>query len=209
MVEKDKGLVIIGAGGHGRVSAEIAVKMGKWKQICFLDDDDAAGLSTDIEIVGKTGDAVNYITEYEMFIAVGDNKTREKLQSMLEDSGARIAVLIHPGAIISEKAELGVGTVLMAGAIVNCGSKIGKGCIINTGATVDHDNIIEDYVHISPGTNLAGNVKIGKGTWIGIGSAVSNNVTIIGGCTIGAGAVVVKSILDAGTYAGVPARKIK
>lgn len=32
------GLLILGAGGLGKVIAEIAVLMGKWERIAFLDD---------------------------------------------------------------------------------------------------------------------------------------------------------------------------
>ena len=31
-------LLIIGAGGHGKVVAESAAKMGRWSEIAFLDD---------------------------------------------------------------------------------------------------------------------------------------------------------------------------
>ena len=33
-----KSLVIIGASGHGKVVADIAIKMNKWQEISFLDD---------------------------------------------------------------------------------------------------------------------------------------------------------------------------
>ena len=34
-------LLIIGASGHGKVVADIALKMNKWKSIAFLDDDES------------------------------------------------------------------------------------------------------------------------------------------------------------------------
>lgn len=68
--------------------------------------------------------------------------------------------------------------------------------------------MIEEYVHISPEVHLAETVSIGKSSWIGIGSVVSNNINITSGCMVGAGAVVVKDITEAGTYVGVPARKV-
>lgn len=33
-------LLILGAGGHGKVVAEIATKMKKWNEIAFLDDNE-------------------------------------------------------------------------------------------------------------------------------------------------------------------------
>jgi sugar O-acyltransferase (sialic acid O-acetyltransferase NeuD family) len=201
-------LLIIGASGHGRVIADIASKMNKWQEIAFLDDDETIKESMGIEVIGKVIDAFNCVEEYDIFVAIGNNKIREKVQGQLEDLGASIPALIHPTAVIGEQVELNLGTVVMAGAVINCCTKVGKGCIINTGVTLDHDDLIEDYVHISPGTNVAGTVRIGKGSWLGIGSVVSNKVNICSGCRVGAGAVVIKDIDEAGTYVGVPAKKV-
>lgn len=201
-------LLIIGASGHGRVVADIALKMNGWQEIVFLDDDEAIKKSMGIEVIGKVIDAFSYVDEYDIFVAIGNNKIREKIQSQLEDAGASLPTLIHPTAVIGEQVEVYSGTVVMAGVVINCCTIVGQGCIINTGATLDHDDVIEDYVHISPGTNVAGTVKVGKGTWLGIGSVVSNNVNITSGCIVGAGAVVVKDIDEVGIYVGVPARRI-
>lgn len=207
-VAKNNKLLIIGAGGHGKVIADIALKMDKWRKIAFLDDDENIGSVMKIDVIGKLDDVDNYIKDYDIIVAIGNNKVREKIQNRLEMAGANIPILIHPSAIIGEKVELGAGTVVMAGVIINCCSRIGKGCILNTGATIDHDNVIEDYVHISPGALLAGTVRIGKNTWIGIGSVIINNISITSGCIIGAGTVVVKDITKVGTYVGIPAREI-
>lgn len=203
---KDK-LLIIGAGGHGKVVADIALSMNKWKHISFLDDKNIK-YQMGIEVIGKTADAFKYIKEWDIFVAIGNNGIRENIQNELKAEGANFPTLIHPSAVIGRSVEIGEGTVIMANVVINCCTKIGNGCIINTGATIDHDNFIEDYVHISPGVHIAGTVKIGKGTWIGVGSIVSNNVYITSNCIIGAGAVVVKDIIEAGTYVGVPAKKI-
>ncbi len=55
---------------------------------------------------------------------------------------------------------------------------------------------------------LAKTDVIGARTWIGIGGIISNNISLCGDVVIGAGAVVVRNIDKAGTYVGVPARKI-
>lgn len=204
---KDK-LIIIGASGHGKVVADIAIKMDKWKSIAFLDDDEAIKTCRGLKIIGKTVDAFTYKDEADFFVALGNNATREKLQEKLLSERLSVVSLIHPSAVIGTDVEVGVGTVTMAGVVINSSSIIGKGCIINTSSSLDHDNVIEDYVHISPGANLAGTVRVGKGSWIGIGSVVSNNVNICSGSKLGAGAVVVKDITEPGTYVGIPVRKI-
>ncbi|PFA18425.1 acetyltransferase [Bacillus cereus] len=202
-------LLIIGASGHGKVVADIALKINKWQSIAFLDDSESVKSSMSIEVIGKSADAFNYVDDYDFFVGIGNNSIRERIQSKLESEGASLPTLIHPSAVIGEQVELGEGTVVMAGAVINCCTTIGKGCIINTGSTIDHDNVIEDYIHISPGAHLAGTVKVGHGSWLGIGSLVSNNINITRGCKVGAGAVVVRDITEEGTYVGVPAKSIK
>lgn len=203
----DKGLVIIGSGGHGKVIADIA-KLNGYREILFLDDDRSKTACGSYPVVGTSAEACRY-TDHDFIVAIGNNVVRRKVQHRLTEQGLRIVSLIHPHAVIGEDVQIGTGTVVMAGTVINAAAVIGKGCIINTGATVDHDNVIEDFVHISVGSHLAGTVCVGTETMVGAGAVVSNNVKICGGCMIGAGAVVVRDIQEAGTYVGVPARKIR
>ena len=197
-----KKLVIIGASGHGKVIADIAVRNG-YKEIVFLDDDETIIECAGFPVVGKTSEAKNI--EGDKIVAIGNAKIRKRIQAELNN----IVTLIHPTAVISRRVEIGEGTVVMAGAVINSDAVIGKGCIINTGASVDHDCRIADFVHVSVGAHVAGTCIIGERTWIGAGATVSNNVNICGDCMIGAGTVVIKDIDKPGTYVGSPARKIK
>lgn len=204
---KDK-LIIIGASGHGKVVAELAIKMNKWKKFAFLDDDESIKTCMGLEVIGKTADAVIYKDKADFFVALGNNAVRERIQEKLIEQGLDLIILIHPSAVVSADVEIGIGSVVMAGGVINSSTRIGKGCIINTNSSLDHDNVIDDYVHISPGVSLAGTVRVGRGSWIGIGSVVSNNVNICSGCKAGAGAVIVKDITAPGTYVGVPVRRV-
>ncbi|WP_313126497.1 acetyltransferase [Proteiniclasticum ruminis] len=205
----NKKLLIIGASGHGKVVADIAIKINKWQSIAFLDDDESIEASMGLEVIGKTADAFTYKDEADFFVAIGSNATREKIQEKLIEQGLNVVSLIHPSTVIGTDVVIDIGTAVMAGVVINSSSRIGKGCIINTSSSLDHDNVIEDYVHISPGVKAAGSVEIGKGTWLGIGSVISNNVNICSGCKVGAGAVVVKDITEPGTYVGVPVRRVE
>lgn len=196
-----KKLVIIGASGHGKVIADIAVKNG-YEEIVFLDDNEGVKECAGFPVVGKSCEAVNI--EGDKIVAIGNAKVRETIQEGLND----VVTLIHPDAVVSRRVVIGAGSVVMAGAVINSDTVIGKGCIINTGASVDHDCKVGDYVHIAVGSHLCGTVNVGDGTWIGAGATVSNNVAICPDCMIGAGAVVIKEIKESGTYVGVPARRM-
>ncbi|GAF65026.1 putative acetyltransferase [Bacillus sp. TS-2] len=203
---KDK-LLIIGASGHGKVVADIAIKMNKWNTIAFLDDNESLKSSFGLQVLGQSNEVRSYVNDYDIFVAIGNNKIREKISNDIDSLNIRMPILIHPNAVISEDVKIDSGSVIMAGVVINASTKIGKGCIINTSSSLDHDNMIGDYVHVSPGAHLAGNVTVGNETWIGIGTSVSNNLSIVEECKIGAGAVVVNSILEHGTYVGIPAKK--
>lgn len=202
-----RGLLILGASGHGRVVADIATRLDRYQHIAFLDDDPARTSTLGFQVLGSGAEMSRYLKDYDLFVAVGDNQVRQRLQVQAEALGATLATLVHPHAVLGLEVSLGPGTVVMAGAVINCGSTVGRGCIINTSASLDHDNLLEDFVHISPGAHLAGAVHVGQGTWIGIGATVINNRRLASGCRIGAGAVVVSDLTERGTYVGIPARK--
>lgn len=198
-------MAIIGASGHGKVIADIAVKNG-YKEIVFLDDNPNVQECAGFRVVGTSEDADKY-SDYDVIVAIGNASIRKKIHKQVGEY--RLATLIHPQAVISRRVTIGKGTVVMAGAIINSDTKIGEGCIINTGASVDHDCSIGNFVHVSVGTHVAGTVNIGDGTWIGAGATVSNNIEICEECMIGAGALVLKNIKENGIYIGVPVKKMK
>ena len=204
----NKKLIIIGASGHGKVCADIAVKLQKYDEIVFLDDDENIKECMGFPVVGKTSDADKYIDNAEFFVAIGNSETRMKIEKKLYEQEALIATLVHPSAVIGDNVNIGCGTVIMAGCVVNPSTSIGQGCIINTSSSIDHDCYLGDYVHISVGAHLCGTVLVNSHTWIGAGVTINNNISICETCMIGTGAVVIKDIKEAGTYIGVPVRKI-
>ena len=152
-----KRLRIIGAGGHGKVVADIAVACG-YTDIAFLDQSWPERTRNGAwPIVGK------HDSEGPLFCAVGDNETRAKI---MQGQGT-MPCLIHSSAILSPSARCGAGTAVMAGSIINADTQIGSGVILNTGSSVDHDCMVSDFAHISPGARLAGGVHVGARTWIG------------------------------------------
>lgn len=197
-----KKIIIIGAGGHSKVIADIVLK-NNMKLLGFLDDN-IDGYLLGYQILGKVKDILKFSNEAAFIVGIGDNHIRKEITKTY---GVQWYTAIHPSACIGEYVSIDEGTVIMANATINTGTTIGKHCIINTGAIIEHDNILEDYVHVSPGTCLGGTVRVGKYSHIGIGAVVKNNISIIENCIVGAGAVVVKDINDKGTYIGRPAKK--
>lgn len=204
-----KKLGILGAGGHARVVADAAEMLG-WAEISLFDDAWPKTIKGPWPIVGSGQDLETRLAEFDgVIVAIGSNAVRLGKQRRLVQRGARIVSIIHPAAIVSRHAHLGLGSVVIAGAVINTGVETGHAVIINTAATIGHDCRLGAGVHISPGANLAGGVQIGDEAWIGVGSSVKELVSVGARSRVGAGAAVVASIADGTTVVGVPARPLK
>jgi sugar O-acyltransferase (sialic acid O-acetyltransferase NeuD family) len=188
-------LIIIGAGGHGKVVADAAAC-----EYVFVDQQ--ANVQEGVHAMKELSSLQS--SDHQVIVGIGNNETRLQVLAGLRN----VATIIHKDASVSSTTSLGEGTVVFAQAAINPDTSIGRGCIINTGATVDHDCKLDDGVHISPGANVGGGVTIGTCSWIGIGASVKHGVTIGKNVTVGAGAAVVSDIPDNATVVGVPAKEI-
>lgn len=128
-----KAIAILGAGGHGKVVADLASLNG-FTRIDFFDDKTKRGtMIGPWSVVGTVDDAFSQQSTYHsLIVGVGDNKTRAKLLERIPTQ-QRIT-LIHPTAVVSQYARVGEGVVVLAGAIVNTFASVGNGVIINSGA---------------------------------------------------------------------------
>ena len=207
-------ILIIGAGGHGQVVADILLQM----QAAGADVVPAGFLDENLALLGKEvlglpvlgpGKSLSTIIHDAVIIAIGDNRTRRKLFRKLEKQGERFIIAQHPRAIVAPDVVIGPGCMIMAGVVVNTGGIIEKNVILNTACTVDHHCKVAAHTHIAPGSHLGGEVSIQEGTLIGIGSTVMPRRKVGSWAVVGAGSLVHADVPDNATVAGVPARALK
>jgi UDP-perosamine 4-acetyltransferase len=204
-------LVIIGAGGHGKVALEI-LRAARHRIIGFLDADESLAGQTvaGVKVLG----GINQLGQLRRqrvaaaFVAIGDNRARLRCMRAVGDAGMKLTNAIHPTATVSGSATIGENVLIAAGAIVCTEARIGDGAILNTAAVVDHECLIDPGVHLCPAAALAGRVRVREGAFIGLGARVIQCLTIGEWSTVGAGAVVRQDVPPGQTVVGVPARTL-
>ena len=207
-------VLILGAGGHGRVVLDILLQARRYDVVGFLDNNpDMHGRRVDgIPVRGGVDDLEELRGQLGIggvIIAVGDNGTRRGLARQVEQAALELISAVHPSAALAGNATIGHNVVIAAGVVVCANCQIGDSVILNTGCIIDHQTMIGEGSHICPGVRIAGRVKVEPGVFLGIGATVIPKVTLGCEAIVGAGAVVTEDVLPMATVVGVPARPIK
>lgn len=209
-------LIIIGASGFGREVAWLVERINKitpkWNILGFIDDnsDINGAMIGGYPVLGNSESVANYMDAYYV-CAVGSSKVREKIINKVTNylPTIKFATLIDPDVQISDRVEIGEGTIICAGSIITVDIKIGKHNIINLDCTIGHDAVMGDYVTLYPSVNVSGITHLEKCCELGTGCQIIQTKKV--GCysIVGAGAVIVKDIPEKCTAVGSPAKPIK
>lgn len=195
-------VILQGGGGHAKVVIDCL--MGEGKKILAVFDSKYKGQLLGIPRFEEYD--AGFSPDAKLLIAIGNNATRKKLAGLAKH---QFDNTVHPSAIVSRFASIGIGCMILHRSIVQADTVLGNHVILNTGAQVDHDGKIGDFVHVAPGAVLCGTVSVGEGTLIGSGAVVLPGIKIGKWATIAAGAVITKDVDDFAVVAGVPGEIIK
>lgn len=204
-------VLVIGAGGHGRVVADALRAAGR-NVLGFLDPKPGrqGTLVDGFPVLGDDDQLQNYRTDSIRLAngigSVEGTDARRRIYERLTAAGFQFETVQHPTAIIARTVELSAGAQVMAGVVLQPGVVVGEDSIINTGALVDHDCIIGAHCHIAPGAVLSGSVKVGEGSHIGTAASVIQDIRIGPHAMIAAGAVVIDDVRAGALVSGIPAR---
>lgn len=208
-----KNLVIIGAGGFGRVIyslAERCIDSGLDLVIKgFLDDNlnvldgyqcYAPVLSSINEYTPQTDDA--------FICAISDYMSKRKCVEIIQSKGGEFISLVDPSSYLGKNVVIGKGCIINREVSIGQDAIVGDFVTFDGRACISHDDMIGDYSHIGATAFVAGNVKVGKCVTIHPGSHIVPGRRIGDYSTIGVGSVVVANVKENTTVFGNPAKKI-
>jgi len=164
-------LLIVGAGIYGLVAKEIAISMGRFLQIDFVDDG-AKATPDGTKVIGTTKDFAALSNRYDnVVIAIGNPEVRQKLIRFVEEeTSLQLVTLVSPKAHVSSSAQLGKGCIIEPMAVVHTGCILGKGCLVCAGAVVNHASLCGNCVQVDCNATVAGNTSVPSGTKIPSGT---------------------------------------
>lgn len=210
-------LVIIGAGGFGRETADVVAAVNAaadeplWELVGIVDDSPSEVnlerlRNRGIQHLGGTEDLVRNDARPRYVVGIGSPRVRKLIADRLDEAGFRAATLVHPDASVGSECVMGEGTVILAGARLTTNISLGRHVHLNPNVTIGHDTDLHDFVSMNPASSMSGDCVVEEGVLIGVAAVVLNQLRVGAGAVVGGSACVVKDVPSGAVVKGVPAR---
>jgi len=208
-----KPVIIIGAGGLGRVALDIFKSNGVLVYGFLDEEENLHGTEVqDISVLGSFEDEgfLKLIGQKcDAFVALEDVEKRLEVVRILQDRRKVMPInAIHQTSVIEESASISHGDLINSGVTIGSESLIGSFCIFNSQVVIDYRVTIEDCAHIGAGSIISPNARIGKNALIGSGAIIAAGIKIEQNAKIGTGSVVVSDVKKGKTVFGNPAQVV-
>lgn len=211
-----KDIYIIGSGGFAKEVTFLIESINKlnptWNIIGYIDKKEKIGEKNGkYSVVASDEDLLNSTTMMSIAIGIGNPEMIKIIIEKLKiNKKLSFPNLIHPN-FVGDMAgiNMGEGNIITSSNIFTTDIKIGSFNIFNLCCTLGHDAVIGDYNIFNPTVNLSGGINIGECNLIGTGAQVLQYLKINNKIVVGAGSVVTKSLIESGTYVGIPAKPLR
>lgn len=170
-------IILVGAGGFGRVAAEHAIQN---YECVFVDDGQKKGVEIcGIPVIGKIDNLSELYPKYKkLVVVIGNNLLRETIYRKAEIIGFDFPNIIADSAYISPFAKIGKGCVILNNVVIQNGSTCGNGVILNPGVEIHHDSVVGDYTLIYTNSVVRTLAHVGDRVWIGSTVSISNEAKV-------------------------------
>ncbi|MEZ0071490.1 acetyltransferase [Planotetraspora sp. GP83] len=205
-------LVLVGAGGFARETAQLALTLSdRWRLLGFLDDNPARhGVLVDgLPVLGGLAALPEQAKAVVCTGRPDDYASRLRIVERLGLPADRYATLIHPSAVVSASSRVGPGSVIHAQCVLTASVEVGAHVAVMPHVTLTHDDVVEDFATIASGVRLAGGVRIGRGAYLGAGALVRESRTVGAWSLVGMGSVVTRDVPAGEVWVGAPARFLR
>jgi acetyltransferase EpsM len=204
-----KKVIIVGAGGHAAELVDYLVYKNNLQETVLAEQTEIVGLIDDSQAnyqsyqydVPYLGTIKDHLvrTDVGYVMGIANMKYRRVIIEQLLRNDAKFITLIHPTALISSSAKIGVGCVISHNVSIGPKVILGDFNLINSRCTIGHDSKMGNYNFLSPQVVTGGFAVVGDENFIGTNGVVLPAVTLGNNNTIAAGMIVDKNVSDNAT----------
>lgn len=175
-MSKEK-LLLVGAGGFGRMVAEQAMLH---YDCAFVDDGQDVGTEIcGIPVIGGIADLPVLRKDYGLLVVgIGNNQFRAQVYEKAKAVGYTFPNIIASSAYISPYAKIGCGCVILQNACIQNDSVVGDGVLLNAGTEVHCGGTVDDYVLLYTNSTVRTGAKVGRCARIGGNVTICNNAIV-------------------------------
>lgn len=212
-----KDLLILGAAGTARDVMSIIddINSGGERYRCTgLLDDNPDLWGTDLlglPVIGPL-DELSRLDAPNLVNTLGSPRNyavRQIVGEKARATGHAFESIIHPSAVISRHARIGLGAIIFPQVVVMANVRLGEQVLLLANTVLNHDAVVGDYSIAASGVDISGAVQIGRNCYLGVGSSIMHGVAVGDGALIGMGSVVIRDVAAAAVVAGNPARVLR
>jgi len=215
MKEKNKKLVIIGAGEFAEIAYEYFSDFSDYEVVAFTVEKAFINKSElfGLPIVPFEEIEKDYPPDkYKTFVAITYtqlNRVRERLYKQAKKKGYKFVTFIHPTVFLGRDVKIGENCFIFEYNNIQRKVKIGNNVIIWAKNHIGHQSIIKDNCYLASGVIISGYCEIGENSFLGVNCSLNDKIKISKDTIIGNGAIVIKDIEEpGGVYVGNPARRL-
>lgn len=211
MVQRVPRLIIVGAGGLGVEVLWAAQAMACWEILGYADAnrEKVGGSHFGDRVVCQPDRIVErFGPETWFLLAIGENRIRRDLASLLESQGLQPATIVHPQARRAPSVQVAAGSYIAPGATLAPHCRVGRHVLVNINAVVGHECQIGDFSQICPGAVVTGQCRLGLGAFVGTNACLQPGTAVGDWASVGASSFAVAQVQAGETVIGVPARPV-
>jgi sugar O-acyltransferase (sialic acid O-acetyltransferase NeuD family) len=191
VLDDEPRIVIVGAGGYGRLALDVLVSAGFEPWIMGFYDDAHRALSERVRgfpILGDIGmlKSMLSVETVQVIVAITSNQDRLRVANSIRGLGGQFTTAVHPMAYVSDEASVGDGSVVAAGAVIHPGAVLGSHCYSGPQTVVDRDAEVGAGVWISAGAVVGSGARVGARVVLGQNSCVGRKAAVGGDKEVGA-----------------------
>ena len=207
-----KNLIIIGAGGMGRVMYDMARESHGYNesyQIKGFIDDNINALDNFVGYPPVISTIKDYQIQHDdVFICSIGGASRQNCMQNIINKGGEFISMIHKTARIGTNVKLGKAIMVGAFTTIAADAVIGDYNFIQSCTIIGHDVVIGDWNRIDSHVMFVGGVKIGNNNMIHTSAVLNHGVVVDDNAHIGACSFVTRKVESGTTVFGNPARRL-